>query len=273
MIAVVLSIAMILMDYRGTNLTPIRTTLNIILHPLIYAVDVPFRTGAYVANFFRDQSKIIEENRKLTSLVRRYAVRDQKYHSIAQENLRFRKQLNAAEAIEERFQLAEILSVSRDQYRNTVTIDKGMDDGLYRGQVVLSGQSIYGQVYEVAKNSAVILQLTDSKHAIPVRNNRTGLGAIAVGSGNTNQLELKNIEANIDIKEGDTFYSSGLGQLFPADFPVATVRSVAYNPGDSFMRVTAQTKVDFSKSREVILIWRSNHLTVLRAEEASAEKP
>jgi len=124
----------------------------------------------------------------------------------------------------------------------------------------------------VAPDTSVVLKLTDTKHAIPVRNNRTGLGAIAVGSGNPNQLELKNIEANIDIKEGDTFYSSGLGQLFPADFPVATVRSVAYNPGDSFMRVKADTKVDFSKSREVILIWRTNHLTVLRAQEAT-EKP
>lgn len=267
-----LSIAMILMDYRGSNLSPIRTTLNILMHPLLYTVDVPFRTGSLVANFFKDQNKIIEENRKLTSLVRRYAVRDQKYHSIAQENIRFRRQLNASPAIEERFMLAEILSVSRDQHRDTVTIDKGRADGVYRGQVVLSGQSIYGQVFEVATNSSVILKLTDTKHAIPVRNNRTGLGAIAAGSGNINQLELKNIEANIDIKEGDTFYSSGLGQLFPADFPVATVRSVAYNPGDSFMRIKAQTTVDFSKSREVILIWRSNHLTVLRAEDAS-EKP
>lgn len=272
MVAVMISIAMILMDYRDSRLSPVRTTLNILLHPLLYAVDAPFRASEHISQFFKDQNKVIEENRKLTSLVRRYAVRDQKYHSIAQENIRLRNQLNASPAKEERFMLAEILSVSRDQHRNTVTIDKGAEEGLYRGQVVLSGQSIYGQIFEVSPNSAIILQLTDTKHAIPVRNNRTGLGAIAVGSGNANQLELKNIEANIDIKEGDTFYSSGLGQLFPADFPVATVRSVAYNPGDSFMRVKAQTKVDFSKSREVILIWRNNHLTVLRAED-EAEKP
>ncbi|MGB1310803.1 MAG: rod shape-determining protein MreC, partial [Leucothrix sp.] len=174
-----LSIAMILMDYRDSRLSPIRTTLNILLHPLLYTVDVPFRTSAYIADFFRDQSKIIEENRKLNSLVKRYAVRDQKYHSIAQENIRFRKQLNASPALEERFKLAEILSVSRDQHRNTVTIDKGAVDGVYQGQVVLSGQSIYGQIFEVASNTAVILKLTDTKHAIPVRNNRTGLGAIA----------------------------------------------------------------------------------------------
>lgn len=274
MLAVLLSVAMILMDYRESSLAPIRTSLNIMLHPLQVVVDLPFRAANNVIAFFKNHSKMMEENQKLETLVGIYAARDQKYHSIAQENIRFRKQLNATPAVQERFMLAEILSVSRDQHRKTVTIDKGAEDGLYQGQVVLAGNSIYGQIYSVAPASAVILQLTDSRHAIPVRNNRTGLGAIAVGSGNTNQLELKNIEANIDIKAGDTFFSSGLGQLFPADFPVATVASVAYNPGDSFMRVKARTMVDFSKSREVILIWRSNHLTVLRAANAEAkEKP
>ena len=271
MLAVMLSVAMIVLDYRDSRLSPIRTALSIVLHPVQVVVDVPFRTGNYVVDFFKDHHQMLEENRKLNTLVGIYAARNQKYHSIAQENIRFRQQLNATPAVQERYMLSEILSVSGDAHRETVTIDKGAEDGVYRGQVVLAGNSIYGQVFHVAPNSAVILQLTDSRHAIPVRNSRTGLWAIAVGSGNTNQLELKNIEANVDIKSGDVFFSSGLGQLFPADFPVAMVESVAYNPGDSFMRVNARTMVDFSKTREVILIWRSNHLKVLRAAEATGE--
>ena len=267
-----LSVTMVLMDYRDSSLSPIRTSLNILWHPLQLAVDAPFRASREVREFFVNHATMKSENNKLQELVRVYAARDQKYHSIAQENIRFRHQLNATPSVKERFMLAEILSVSRDPYRQTVRIDKGSKDGLYRGQVVLAGNSIYGQVFRVSPDSAVILQLTDTKHAIPVRNNRTGLGAIAVGSGSANQLEVKNVEANVDIRAGDTFFSSGLGQLFPADFPVATVASVAYNPGDSFMRVKARTLVDFSTSREVILIWRSNHITVLRAAEA-AEKP
>ncbi|PWQ96674.1 rod shape-determining protein MreC [Leucothrix arctica] len=266
-----LSVTMVLMDYRDSSLSPIRTSLNIVLHPLQLAVDAPFQASREMREFFVNHATMKSENAKLQELVNIYAARDQKYHSIAQENIRFRKELNATQSVKERFMLAEILSVSRDPYRQTVRIDKGSKDGLYRGQVLLAGNSIYGQVFRVEPNSAVILQLTDTKHAIPVRNNRTGLGAIAVGSGRTNELEIKNVEANVDIRTGDTFFSSGLGQLFPADFPVAMVASVAYNPGDSFMRVKARTLVDFSKSREVILIWRSNHISVLRASDAEAE--
>jgi rod shape-determining protein MreC len=271
MVAVMFSVAMILMDYRESSLAPIRTSLNILLHPLQVAVDFPFRVANSMTDFFQNHSKMMEQNQKLETLVGIYAARDQKYHSIAQENIRYRKQLNATPAVQERFMLAEILSVSNDQYRKTIRINKGSHDGVYLRQVVLAGNGIYGQVFSVSPSSSVVLQLTDSRHAIPVRNNRTGLGAIAVGSGNTNQLELKNIEANVDIKSGDVFFSSGLGQLFPADFPVAMVATVAYNPGDSFMRVKARTMVDFSKSREVLLIWRSNHKDVLDTPEVQEQ--
>lgn len=266
-----LSVAMILMDYRESSLSPIRTSLNIMLHPLQVAVDFPFKLVRTVSDFFTNHSEMMKRNQRLETLVGVYAARNQKYHSIAQENIRFRKQLNATPAVQERFMLAEILSVSSDQYRKTIRINKGSQDGVYQRQVVLAGNGIYGQVYSVSPSSAVVLQLTDSRHAVPVRNQRTGLGAIAVGSGNTNLLELKNIEANVDIKAGDAFFSSGLGQLFPADFPVAIVASVAYNPGDSFMRVKARTVVDFSKSREVLLIWRSNHRDVLETPEVKEQ--
>lgn len=261
---------MIVMDYRDSKLRPVRTGLNIALYPVQLAVDAPFRGLRFVQGFFTDHKKTLEENRKLQTLVNIYSARNQKFHAIAQENIRFRKLLKATDSIKERFMLAEILSVAGDANRRAVTIDKGSDDGVYRGQVVLQGRSIYGQVFSVAPSSAVVLQLIDSKHAIPVRNSRSAIGAIAVGSGNINQLELKNIEANQDIQVGDLFFSSGLGQLFPADFPVATVRTVDYNQGDSFIRVKAQTMTDFSKAREVILIWRSNHLKVLRAADAAA---
>ena len=84
----------------------------------------------------------------------------------------------------------------------------------------------------------------------------------------------------MDIQTGDKFVSSGLGQLFPPDFPVAIVDSVAYNPGDSFMRVKAQSLTDFSKTREILMIWRADYSSETEVsgdidnniEDSSAEK-
>ncbi len=258
-ILALLSGALMVLDYRGDRMTPVRTVLKMLVYPLQYSVDLPFQIAHFTNQFFIDHQTLSTENRELRTLVGVYAARDQKYHSIARENQRLRTQLDATPAVREKFTLAEILSVSSSPFSKSVVINKGTNKGIFVGQVALADNNIYGQVESVTPNSAVIMQLTDVKHAIHVRNTRTGLGALAVGTGKSNQLELKHVEINMDIQTGDVFVSSGLGQLFPPDFPVAVVNSVAYNPGDSFMRVMARSLADFTKTREILMIWRADY--------------
>lgn len=247
------------LDYRKEKLLPVRTALQLALYPVQSVVDTPSQAITILKEFFSDHKTLSSKNRELSTYINIYAAKDQKYISIQRENERLRAQLNATQAVSERFMLAEILSVSANPFSKSVTINKGTDSGVFVGQVALAGKNIYGQVKSVTPTSAVIIQLTDIKHAIPVRNVRTGLSALAAGTGKANQLELQHIEASADIQVDDVFVSSGLGQLFPPDFPVAKVRKVAYNPGDSFMSVYADSLADFNKTREILLIWRADY--------------
>ena len=259
-------------DYRDQRLLPARTALKTLIYPLQYAVDVPYRVVHATQQFFSDHQKLSADNRELRTLVGVYAARDQKYHSIARENQRLRTQLGATSAVREKFTLAEILSVSSNPFSKDVVINKGSNAGIFVGQVALVDNNIYGQVKAVSPSSAVVMQLIDPKHAIHVRNSRTGLSALAVGTGKTNQLELKNVETSMDIQTGDVFVSSGLGQLFPPDFPVAIVASVGYNPGDSFMRVLGRSFSDFTKTREILLIWRADYSSVKAIQKSKTEE-
>jgi len=261
------------LDYRGGRLTPIRTIVTkYFVYPLQYTVDLPFRLTQFSREFFSDHNDLSNANRELRALVGVYAARDQKYYSIARENQRLRDQLNATPAVREKFTLTEILSVSSNPFSKNVVINKGSDDGIFVGQVALAGNNIYGQAESVTPNSAVIMQLTDARHAIHVRNTRTGQGALAVGVGKINRLELKHVETSMDIQTGDKFVSSGLGQLFPPDFPVAEVDSVAYNPGDSFMRVGAKSLSDFNKTREILMIWRADFSASVEASNRETDE-
>lgn len=260
-------------DYRDGRLTPVRTILTkYFVYPLQYTVDLPFRLTHFTREFIADHDDLSKANRELRALVGVYAARDQKYYSIARENQRLRSQLGATPAVREKFTLTEILSVSSNPFSKNVVINKGSNEGIFVGQVALAGNNIYGQAESVTPNSAVIMQLTDVKHAIHVRNTRTGQGALAVGTGKVNRLELKHVETSMDIQTGDKFVSSGLGQLFPPDFPVAVVDSVAYNPGDSFMRVQARSLSDFSKTREILMIWRSDYSEELELPQATTRE-
>jgi rod shape-determining protein MreC len=270
-ILALLSGALMVLDYRGSRVLPLRTALKVIVYPLEYMVDLPYRITNSTKEFFTQHQRLSSDNRELRTLVGVYAARDQKYHSISRENERLRLQLSATPAVREKFTLAEILSVSANPFSRTVVINKGSNEGIFVGQVALAGSNIYGQVESVTPGSAMIIQLTDVRHDIHVRNSRTGLGALASGTGKFNLLELKHVETSMDIQTGDVFVSSGLGQLFPPDFPVAEVTSVTYNPGDSFMRVKAKSLADFTKTREILMIWRADYSEKQSASESGAE--
>ena len=114
-----------------------------------------------------------------------------------------------------------------------------------------------GQVIHVGPMSSTAMLITDASHAIPVQINRTGLRAIAYGSGKIDQLNLRYLTHNVDIKVGDLLVTSGLGETFPANFPVAIISKVERPAGEPFAHIEARPHAQLDKSREVLLVWRN----------------
>jgi rod shape-determining protein MreC len=114
-----------------------------------------------------------------------------------------------------------------------------------------------GQVVHVGPLSSTAMLITDASHAIPVQVNRTGLRAIAFGSGQIDLLNLRHLPHNVDIKEGDLLITSGLGDTFPPNFPVAMISKVERPAGEPFATIEAKPHALLDKSREVLLVWRN----------------
>jgi len=114
-----------------------------------------------------------------------------------------------------------------------------------------------------------VLLLTDTTHSIPVQVNRNGLRAIASGTGNPERLELRHVADTADIKEGDLLVSSGLGQRFPAGYPVATVKEVVHDSGQPFAIVRAVPTAALNRSRYLLLVFSDGRSPEERAAEAA----
>lgn len=256
---VVLALTLMAIDYRKTeSMAPVRTLFSILAYPLQWSVDVPFRVYNETATFFTDQTNLTLENNTLKDQLRLYEARYQDMVVVEQQNERLRHELKANPRDGYEFSMAEILASSGDRVRRIVTLNKGTRDGVYEKQVVLAGGRIYGQVLSVSPFSATVIQLTDQRHAIPVRNQRTGFTTLALGTGKTNTLKLDNVILVEDkIQEGDIFVTSGLDELFPADFPVARVvkDGINYDQSSQFAQITTETLVNFEQTREVLLMW------------------
>jgi rod shape-determining protein MreC len=126
-----------------------------------------------------------------------------------------------------------------------------------------------GQVVEVMPYTARVLLLTDTTHSIPVQVNRNGLRAIAVGTGNPERLELRYVADTADIKEGDLLVSSGLGQRFPAGYPVAVVKEVLHDTGGPFATIRAVPTAKMNRSRYVLLVFSDSRTPEQRATDAA----
>lgn len=241
---------------RRVELTSLRTALSIAVYPIQYVIDIPSRVTHAVGGYFQSHQTLLKENKELNRLVMVYSAKDQNYRSIFAENARLRDALKMGIKSERLFMISHVLSLQAERFQRASVLNQGTNAGVFDGQVALSGSGIYGQVIETTPQTAVILQLADPKHTIPVRNSRTGATALAVGTGDVNTVRLTSIDEVENVEIGDLYLSSGLGQVFPSDYPVARVQQKRYNPADSMTIVTAKTVTNYSKVREVLLTWQ-----------------
>ena len=128
-------------------------------------------------------------------------------------------------------------------------------DGVYVGQPLLDAAGLMGQVVEAGAHVSRVVLITDATHAIPVQVNRNGVRAIAEGVGRLDSLELRHVATTTDIKVGDLLVTSGLGQRFPAGYPVAVVDEVTRDPGQAFTLVKATPSAALDRSRHVLLVY------------------
>jgi rod shape-determining protein MreC len=221
----------------------------------------------WIAASFADRSQLRTENAQLTEQLRVARTQLLRFESLNEENRRLREIREASKGVSERTLIAEIISVSVNPFRHMVVINKGADDGVFRGQPVLDAFGVVGQVMQVGKSTATLILITDAEHAVPVQVNRTGIRSIAMGTGEAAKLSLPYLTVESDVLKGDLLVSSGLDAIFPAGYPVATVTKVERNSADTFATVEAKPLAQLDRDREVLLLW-SDKPKVPAPEEA-----
>nr|WP_286946593.1 rod shape-determining protein MreC [Pseudomonas sp. UBA6718] len=266
---VVLSAVLMVVDARFEVLQPLRSQLGLIVEPTYRVARLPMTLWEEATQQIASRSELVAENEKLKAEALLMQGRLQKLATLTEQNVRLRELLNSAALVEEKVLVTELIGVDPNPFTHRILIDKGEKDGVFLGQPVLDARGLMGQVVEVMPYTARVLLLTDTNHSIPVQDNRNGLRAIAVGTGNPERLELRHVADTADIKEGDLLVSSGMGQRFPAGYPVATVNEVIHDSGQPFAIVRAVPTAALNRSRYMLLVFTDGRTAEERATEAA----
>jgi rod shape-determining protein MreC len=265
----VLSAVLMVVDARFEALKPLRSQLGLVLTPFYWLADLPVRAWDGATQQISSRSELMAENEKLKAEALLLQRRLQKLAALTEQNVRLRELLNSAALLDEEVLVGELIGVDPNPYTHRILIDKGEKDGVFLGQPVLDARGLMGQVVEIMPYTARVLLLTDTTHSIPVQVNRSGLRAIAVGTGNPERLELRHVADTADIKEGDLLVSSGMGQRFPAGYPVATVKEVIHDSGQPFAIVRAVPTAALNRSRYLLLVFSDQRTPEQRANDSA----
>ncbi|AKA26641.1 rod shape-determining protein MreC [Pseudomonas chlororaphis] len=269
LVLVVLSVALMVVDARFTLLKPVRSQMSLVLMQSYWITDLPQRLWQGVVSQFGSLTELAAENEKLQTENLLLQGRLQKLAALTEQNVRLRELLNSSALVNEKVEVAELIGMDPNPFTHRIIINKGERDGVVLGQPVLDARGLMGQVVELMPYTSRVLLLTDTTHSIPVQVNRNGLRAIASGTGNPERLELRHVADTADIKEGDLLVSSGLGQRFPAGYPVATVKEVIHDSGQPFAVVRAVPTAALNRSRYLLLVFSDNRTAEERANDAA----
>jgi len=245
-------------DSRFGYLERVRFGLGYATTPIYWVADIPTRVSFWIDDVFVSRTDLLEDNEELRERLLVAQRELQLLESLTSENSRLLALDEATGNINGDVMPAEIINVSPDPYSKRVLINKGARDGLFIGQPLLDANGLMGQIDEVLPYTSWALLITDPHHVTPVEVNRNGERALARGSRSvSNELELEFVTQTQDMQAQDLLVSSGMGQVFPKNYPVAEIISVYADPGLDFATVRARPIAQMASTRHVMLVFQN----------------
>lgn len=267
-----LAIALMVFDKRADTFTQLRAALSMPLAPLQSIVNWPVQWIGRLETAFSTHDRLIKENLDLKAEQLLLRAQMQRLMALETENNQLKALLRSSTEIQGKVLVARLMSIATDPFVNQVTIDKTNRDNLFVGQPVLDANGVMGQVIHVGPLSSKVLLINDPHSGVPVQVTRNGVRAIAVGDAYSGKLRLANVPQTTDIRAGDVLITSGLGENYPAGYPVGQVTSVVKDPGLQFMTIAVEPSARLDRSREVLLVWPNKVVQYAAPEQVKPKK-
>lgn len=206
----------------------------------------------FTINSLNQNIKDLEKNNTILTLQNR---------ELSEENRKLTKQLTLVEganAVNYKYIISEIVSISSSPWSKAIVVDKGKKDGVKQNMAAINQEGLVGLVREADEKSSIIGLLIDEKFAVSVMTKKTGIYGIAKGTGETNLLELYLEEQSTQLDIGEEVITSGLdNSLFIKGISIGTVSNREKNKFGIY-EYKIKPSVNFNKIEFVLLIEEEN---------------
>ena len=159
--------------------------------------------------------------------------------------------------------LAQITSKEPGNWYDVFLIDKGLKDGIKKGDNVIQGieiendiivEGIVGRIVDVGDNWAKVVSIVDEQNRISFKIIRTQDGGILQGKSVDEVISGYLFDFEADVVPGDKIYTSGLGQTFHEDLYIGEVDEVQEIEEELMKKIIVKPAIDFKKLFRVFVI-------------------
>ena len=152
---------------------------------------------------------------------------------------------------------ANVITRSYDNWNETFVINKGLEDGIKEKQTVIAAKGLVGYIYHVEQNTSTVATILDGTSAVSVEISNINKLALVKGDyslKSKGQLKLINIPIDTELAEGETIYSSGIGELYKKGIPVGVISEVVSKKNDIDRYAIVDALVDIESIDTVAII-------------------
>ena len=161
---------------------------------------------------------------------------------------------------------SQIVGKEPGNWFDRFTIDKGLNDGVQKGDTVVQAieieqgvvvEGIVGRVVDVGSNWSKIVTVIDELSRLAFKIIRTQDGGVISG-GLDSKISGYLFDHKADIIKGDKIMTSGLGGVYEKDIYVGEVSEVTSDDNDLIKEISVNPAIDFKKIYKVYIILDNN---------------
>ena len=163
---------------------------------------------------------------------------------------------------------AQIVGKEPGNWFDNFTIDKGVKDGIKKGDTVIQGieveqnvvtEGIVGRVIDVGDDWAKIVTAVDELNRISFKISRTQDSGVVSGSIDSKRSIDGEISGYLfdnkaDVIKGDKLFTSGLGGTFISGIYIGEIEEVIDDDEDLMKRIQVKPAINFKKIYKVFVI-------------------
>ncbi len=169
------------------------------------------------------------------------------------ENVRLRELLKLEQRRPYNLVAASVVGMSLDRLGGSLTLDRGMAEGIEPGRAILTPEGLVGRVDQATRHQARVLTLLHRDCAVAARLERSGVhGILEWAFGTRPILNLRYISSQEDVQVGDLVTTSGLGGIFPEGIRIGTVSKVSLDENGLMKEILVRPAVEFRSVEEVL---------------------